>query len=326
VINDAVLDWVNGSQNYNDVIIAATKEAPGRHTFVTEYAGLTTPLQKLLNAPGRFGTQAELAAQPDASSFVEYLYSHNFGTQSQQFGGGGPVSSFGQQFSSALLTILQNYIPVPTALAAKGITAQTFYQQISYYLGQYRTQNPQDFVGYTMSFQPTMMASDITTRIVQPTLAAGGLFDTYPYLTRLYTTLSPEDMNKDPVFSYNATLPDWSNEHDGTLTYHCGLYGNTNATNTSATLQTSEGWTLNYPYGVGTSFTPPNLPASLRIEILAEEGAPTVVTDNHDPISHDLGSSKGCQMGTSGGYGDGVLFMLLAIAGAGLVIRRRRIE
>src|SRR5207248_970582 len=39
VINDAKLDWINGSANYNDVIIAATAEAPDKHSFVTEYAG-----------------------------------------------------------------------------------------------------------------------------------------------------------------------------------------------------------------------------------------------------------------------------------------------
>ena len=52
VINDAKLDWVGGSQNYNDVIIAATGEAPDKHTFVTEYAGGASVMQNVLDAPG----------------------------------------------------------------------------------------------------------------------------------------------------------------------------------------------------------------------------------------------------------------------------------
>jgi hypothetical protein len=47
------------------------------------------------------------------------------------------------------------------------------------------------------------MPQDLQDRVVVPTLAAGAMFDAFPYLTRLYTTLSPGDMNKDPVFSYN---------------------------------------------------------------------------------------------------------------------------
>jgi MYXO-CTERM domain-containing protein len=322
VINDAVLDWNNGSQNYEDVIIRATKEAPARHTFVTEYAGAVTPMKGLLNAPGRFGSNAELAAQPDAVSFVQYLYSHNFGTLNQPQGGGGPVQSFGYQLSSQLISILQKYVPVPPALVQKGITAQFFYQDISYYLGQYQQMNPADFTGWTLNYQPTMMAQEIDARVVQPTLAAGALFDNYPYLTRLYTTLSPENMDKDPVFSFNVGLPDWNNEHDGTLTYHCGVIGNSNQTNTSATLQTAEGWTINYPYGTGTTFTAPNLPASLRIEILAEEGNPQVVTDNSGQIKSGIGGSSGCSYGgSSSDTGWWMLGGLLLVAGT--LIRRR---
>src|SRR3954466_12103879 len=88
VLNDAVLDWNTAGANYNDVIIRATKEAEGRHTFVTEYAGSSSVVRNLLNAPGRFGSNAELAASADAISFVEYLNSHGFATFSQNQGGG----------------------------------------------------------------------------------------------------------------------------------------------------------------------------------------------------------------------------------------------
>lgn len=40
------------------------------------------------------------------------------------------------------------------------------------------------------------------------------LFKQYPYLTRAYAELSPEEMTLDPVFAPNAALPDRSNVHD----------------------------------------------------------------------------------------------------------------
>src|SRR5207247_6909017 len=36
----------------------------------------------------------------------------------------------------------------------------------------------------------------------------------YPYLTRVYTRISPEDMTIDPVFKFDSTLPEISNIHD----------------------------------------------------------------------------------------------------------------
>ena len=309
VINDALLDWVNGSQNYNDVIIKASGEAPGKHTFVTEFAGKSDVMKNLLNAPGRFGDVFVLAQQPDEISFVNYLLQHQY------------------TFTSQLLSILQRYIPIPAALAAQGITAQIFYSNFDYYFGTYRQQNPTAYAGYTDTFDAGAMATEINDRVIKPTLAAGALFDQFPYLTRLYTTLSPEDMNKDPVFSFNPGLPDWPNVHDGTLTYHCGLFGNGNQANTPATLRTSSGWVIAYPYGTTTATTTAvsNLPASERIEILREVGPPEVVADNTSQIDHKLGSSGGCGYSV-GGRADraGGAAALLLLVGIGLMWRRRR--
>lgn len=311
VINDAKLDWINGSQNYNDVIIAATAEAPDKHSFVTEYAGSSSVMKNVLNAPGRFGDQATLASQPTELAFVEYLFGHQF-----------PVTA-------QTVATLQKYIPEPPALASKGVTAPQFYQQLGYYLGQYRQLHPSDFTGWKENFQPSMMASDLWTRVVTPTLAAGAMFDQFPYLTRLYTTLSPEDMNKDPVFSYNPGLKDWPNVHNGTLTYHCGFFGDRGQAQTAATLRTESGWVMDYPNGTGQiavgNFVAPGGPSSQRIEILREQGAPEVITDNTSSISHALGGS-GCGVAIGGRASRQAVgaFGLLAIAGLVLIARRRR--
>jgi MYXO-CTERM domain-containing protein len=320
IINDAKLDWVNGSANYNDVIIAATKEAPEHHSFVTEYAGTTQPMQHILNSPGRFGTQSELAAQPDEIAFVQYLTSHGF------------------IFNAQLVAVLGKYIPVPPNVSqncysgpgsGNSSTAQCFYQNISYYLGSYRQQHPADFANYTVNYQPAMMAQDIQDRVVTPILTAGALFDQYPQMTRLYTTLDPEDMNKDPVFSFNPGLPSYPNEHDGTLTYHCGYFGGGTVSNTPATLRTASGWIVEYPYGTGTgsgsSFNAPAGPSSQRIEVLAEQGDPQVVVDNTGTIERTLPRASGCgvTVGAYAGKAQAGLFALLVLVGV-LVRRVRR--
>ena len=40
------------------------------------------------------------------------------------------------------------------------------------------------------------------------------LLNDYPYLTRMYTEISPEEMTVDPTFRYNESLPPVSNIHD----------------------------------------------------------------------------------------------------------------
>ncbi|MGZ3405236.1 MAG: hypothetical protein ACXVAN_02250, partial [Polyangia bacterium] len=309
VINDAKLDWVNGSQNYNDVIIAATAEAPDKHSFVTEYAGDASPMHNVLNAPGRFGVQTELAATQSDVDFVSYMLGHQYPLTAQTVG------------------VLQKYIPVPPLL--QNVTAPQFYQSLGYYLGSYRQQNPGQFVGWSENFQPAQMAQDLMDRVVTPTLAAGAMFDQFPNLTRLYTTLSPEDMNKDPVFSFNPGLKDWPNVHNGTLTYHCGFWGDHGIAKTAATLRTEAGWVIDYPSGTGVSsgtvnFSPPGGPSSQRIEILREEGNPQVITDNTSSISNALGNG-GCGV-TLGGRASRQyvgLAGLLVLAALMLIGRRR---
>jgi hypothetical protein len=308
VINDAKLDWINGSQNYNDVIIAATAEAPDKHSFVTEYAGAATPMRNVLNSPNRFGVQSDLAATATDLDFVNYVLGHGFPLTAQTVG------------------VLQKYIPVPPLL--QNVTPAQFYQNISYYLGSYRQQNPSQFVGWTENFQPVQMAQDLQDRVVTPTLAAGALFDQFPNLTRLYTTLSPEDMNKDPVFSFNPGLKNWPNVHNGTLTYHCGFFGDRGIFGTGATLRTEAGWVVDYPNGTGatgvTNFAPPGGPSSQRIEILREEGNPEVVTDNTSSISNALGGG-GCGV-TLGGRASRqyVGFAGLMVIAALMLLGRRR--
>jgi hypothetical protein len=308
VINDLAIDWATSGQNYNDVIIKAVGQAPGKHSFVTEYAGTSDVMKNVLTPAGRFGSTAELGASLDAVTFVEYLASHGFSMTGQ------------------LVAILSAAIPLPDALIASvpGLTPAQFYANIRYYRNNYATA----FTAWpSAGYEPQALAMEIEQKVVKPTVAASDLFNRFPYLTRLYTTLSPEDMTLDPVFSYNhnRTLPDVANVHQATLTYYCG-FGSADRTKAPARLVTEQGWTVDFPKGTGLASVPPPPSAGLaprRLEILREEGAPEVVMDNVP----SNGSGCACQIGSGGGNAaaaSGLGAAAALAAAAVLRLRRRR--
>lgn len=295
VLNDARIDWQSAGSNYNDVVIAAVGEAPEHHTFVTEYAGPATPVRTAMLTPRRFGTKAELAAQRDASAFISYLWLNGFASPSPQ-----NPPWVGPSLSGTLKSILSTSLPPPP-----GIDAESFYRSYEYYLPM---APPQDF-------QPVALADAIWERVVVPTQNAAELFTDSATLTRLYTTISPADMNRDPAFAFNPSLPPVSNIHFATMTVSCSADG---FTERRAVLVTEQGWRIVYPSG---RFSPPSLelsklPASLLIEVLREEGAATVVLDNHPKVTPALvGSTPSGAMSCSVG-GSGLVLLAL-------VLRRR---
>ena len=311
VVNDAQVNWFTAGQNYNDVIIKAVGEAEGKHAFVTEYAGSSTPMRNVLDRTGRFSNLTTLSSVKDPIGYVQQTT--------------GMFTLNGQ-----LTSILSRYIPLPAALAASGTTLAQYYQQIAFFLGQDRTQNPNkyaDIASALASFDPAALTAELKTKIADPTMEAGGLFTTFPYLTRLYSTLSPEDMNSDPVFSYNPGLDDYGNVHEATLTYHCaGFFSKTRYSD--ATLETPSGFRMQYSVEDADSsvWNPISAPYSQQIQVLRETGSADVVTDNTDLIRGALGQGGCTQSGPAAARGGSAaaLGLLLGAAGLATVRRRRR--
>jgi hypothetical protein len=183
---------------------------------------------------------------------------------------------------SPVIRVMLAQIPYPTALAALGVNENGFLTNLDFYLGDYRAQHPQDFVGYALAFDATTLAQQVFTQYVTPLREANALFAQFPTLTRLFTTLSPEDMTADPVFSFNPGLPNVKREHTASLVMDCG----------SSHLVTEQGWILD---GVSTMSPPPAFeatPVALRVEVLGEEGAATVVTDNTSHVHERFANSS----------------------------------
>ena len=262
VLNDATLTWMEGGSDYRAVVTRATKEAEKRHTFLTEYAGTTGVLGQIA-WDGRFGVEAELAAITDGPDAVRYMSSRGF------------------DFTVGLVSsILEKYFPVPERLKMQGITPAGFYVNIGFYESRGFLQ------GVDTTINGKALADELWIKVVKPTLAAGRIFKDHPYVTRLYTTLSPEDMTDDPVFGWNPSLPDVSHRHVATLQLTCdcsrpGEY--------DGVLTTEQGFSYFIP---GAARTPvlPKMPESLRIEMLREAGAPVVVKDNTAVIRAAFGT------------------------------------
>ena len=306
VINDEFIDWFNFGANYNEVIINAANEAPDGQTFVTEYAGSTDRMQNVLNWPGRFGNRGVLSGLTDVAQYLQALRANGF------------------TWDSALTQALRRVIPYPDRLAAEGISEELFYDNIDWYLGGYRDLNPEPFVGYVLDFDPVALTNTLWERIVEPTREAGALFDKFPKMTRLYTTLSPEEMTRDPVFSFNPSLPDVDNEHNATLRQLCSQAQPTGESvlelpdGRAFFVRDADDWLGRNRVGV---------PYSRRIERLNEEGPPVVEVNNASRISQGDESAGGCSCSAAredvSGPSAAGLFAA-ALCGLMVVARRRR--
>jgi hypothetical protein len=311
VVNDAQINWFNSGQNYNDVIINAVGEAEGKHSFVTEYAGTSGVMRSILDRPGRFTNVSALATVTDPVSYMEQAI--------------GPLPLNGQ-----FTTIVSRYIPLPAALAQQNITLAQYYQQLRFYLKEDRALNPNkymDIEAALASFDPAMLTAELQAKIVEPTLEAGALFNAFPYLTRMYTTLSPEDMNSDPVFSYNPGLADYPNVHEATLTYHCaGFFSKERYSD--ATLDTPSGFRLQFTVDDANNnvWNPIDAPYSQQIQVLRETGAEEVIVDNTAAIRGALGQSGCMQSGPASrrGGATSALGLMLGAAGLAALLRVRR--
>jgi hypothetical protein len=57
--------------------------------------------------------------------------------------------------------------------------------------------------------------------VLTPIQVTADLFEQHPYVTRLYTTMSGDEMTVDPVFDFNPDLGDVSNLHTAERTLTC---------------------------------------------------------------------------------------------------------
>ena len=200
-INEGAVDWLNPGGNYKSVFNQAVDQASG-HAFTTEYAQKTQGGKCYGQAQpncwkNRFANASwepkQFAAINDPGEFLRQLLQKGYPRTTQ------------------MQELIREYIPKPAAYAKT--SDQEFYGCVQC---QGCTQEPCAGIKAAVAkqtFDPVKFALALEENIVEPLAKVQAQFDIVPYLTRLFTTVSPPEMNKDPIFAFNPDLPDVDNVH-----------------------------------------------------------------------------------------------------------------
>ncbi len=237
VLNEATIDWLGGASNYKTVVSKAVDQASG-HAFTTEYAQATSKFQgKFLDPNWKAG---DLDGITDPGKFLQALMDKGYPRTTQ------------------MQNLIRKYISKPDAY--KTVSDQEFYGCIQ----NNGTGSPCDEYKAAVAKQPfdnVAFAKDVQDLIVAPLADIQKAFGDLPYLTRLFTTVSPEEMNKDPIFSFNPDLPDVDAQHHAQAEPICAT-GSSQPIQVALTMADGAPLTVDVPKDANTNCFYPGQPVS----------------------------------------------------------------
>jgi hypothetical protein len=248
-LNDALIDWFNPFSTYDEVVIAAANEAGG-HGFVTEHAGSTDIASDLIWFPAADSTREYL--DDLESSDLLWEASINFGSL------------------DGFVDVVAETVPLPG-----GVTAAEFLSCIDCYLYESLPDGGSPILG--LDRQAFLSALD--RLVIEPMRQTQALFDNATYTTRMYTTLSADEMTVDPEFDFNPDLEDVSNFHEAEQVLECSDGG--------------QRWSMLLPSGVTVRGTDlygwpidvnSGLPYNMRILQYSTSGDGEVIIDNQPMV------------------------------------------
>jgi len=206
-INPKKIDWLTNGGNYEAAATAAIDEAAG-HGFITEYAGKMYT-QNLLHYEGQYDTAA-LAAITNPGQFLDAMLMQGF------------------QSNPQIQSLIREFIPKPAEddLPEGCKSDQEFYTwNIDTCLGEMPNDWVFDSAGFAAALQekvvePLMAGQQVLDRVSEIDEDSDGTPDS-AYLTRLFSTVSPDEMTRDPMFAFNRDLEDVSNYHSADAVAVC---------------------------------------------------------------------------------------------------------
>jgi len=273
-LNEARINWFNASSNYNSVVIDAANDAGGQG-FVTEFSGASSALE------------SQIWTNSDAERWSYYATTPL--TNAKFFN--GVTLDFGSY--DGFWDATRAAVTPPT-----GVTFEKLQACPSCYMN-------------TVSFNQADYVAALNKNVFQPIQRVQDLITAHPQLTRMYTTLSADEMTLDPLFDFNADLPSVSNVHSAERVIEC----NPNVTFSQAP------WHIELPQGgvlrgsgAQVSTWPmelAQLPPNRRIMRAGLSGPGKVLEDNSGEIKEALAAyNAGLPMpvaeGGSGGTPDNV--------------------
>jgi len=251
VVNEALINWFQYQTNYDEVVTAAANEAGGQG-FVTELAGNSAQYEQLIWSDAD-QTQWEMIRDQSYPDGIDAIWAAN----NYYRGWEGWRDAI-----EASVTLPQ------------GASFDEF------------GRNPDAFRG-TAQVDTQEFFAALHAKVIEPIAKTQELLVSRPYLTRMYSTMSADEMTMDPAFGYNSDLAPVSNLHKAKQYIEC-------SPNVS---QYEAPWRIELPQGgvirgKGSYEWPIEvdgaLPANLKIVQLSTSGAGEVVTDNSSVIGEAL--------------------------------------
>jgi hypothetical protein len=77
-------------------------------------------------------------------------------------------------------------------------------------------------------FDHAAVVADVQSQLIEPLKRDQALLTGKSYLTRLFSTVSPDEMTRDPLFDFSRVLPPVSNTFVAQAKSYCGSKGETN--------------------------------------------------------------------------------------------------
>jgi MYXO-CTERM domain-containing protein len=280
---------VDCQQEYLNLVTAAVDSAEGRG-FVTEFAGASEVMEGAIYTEGQYDVD-KLKDLDDPVQFLQMLLQLNF-----------PRNALIQE-------IIRDNIPQPdpSTLPQDCQTETEFY---TWNLEQCLKNMPEDW-----TFDPAAFVADLEERFITPLKDGQALFTKHPYLTRLFTTMSPDEMTRDPLFAFNGDLGDVSNVHTVIAKAKCATVDDGSPVSWKAdsitfTYADGDEITMEGPFEQCANIVMEDSalggqPAAAEIQVLTETGeAETVAPEDVERRDVEL-DRVGMTVGT-GGTGTGV--------------------
>jgi hypothetical protein len=299
-LNDALINWLNPNLNYNDVVTRAANEAKGQG-FVTEHSGSAPELGQVIWQSYEAQQWEMLQATDWTNREGELL---------------NALSSFASL--DGMRELLSKFL-VPPA----NVSEDEFYGCLPCYLDYSET----DIEG----FEPVAFMAEMQTTVIDPLVNTQKLFTAASITTRLYTTMSADEMTVDPMFDFNPDQPAVSNVHQADRFIECSKYVNRADAPWRIELQNGQvirGKGTDWPFATDTDA----MPANSRIKRVGNKGKGEVVEDNVAKIDQALTehnktvpgpkTDDGCSIRP--GRASSVLGGLFVLASLGLTVARRR--
>jgi MYXO-CTERM domain-containing protein len=275
-LNEARINWFNAASNYNSVVTDAANDAGGQG-FVTEFAGPSSTLKQAI------WTQSD---DLNWTSFKSTLYQSfsDFFTRAYQ--------TYGQY--DGFWDATRAAVTLPA-----GVTFDSFKLCPNCYAAQ-------------IQFDPATYLAELDKGVIEPIKLVQNLVDAHPELSRMYTTMSADEMTLDPLFTFNPDQRDVSNVHTAVRTIECN----------PSVYQFEAPWRIDLPQGgvvrgsandanTGTwAAALSDLPPNRLIVRTGASGSGKVVEDDSGPIKNQLatynatvpaGMSVGGGVSTGGG-------------------------